>query len=158
MFFLDKWIHNNSLINVQPEENCRIDEKGSNLGKMIGPNFRNWSEFRTIGPNAERLVRIPNDWSECRMIGLNAERLVRIPNDWSEFQTIGPNAERLVRIPNDWSEFRTIDELDVGVFKNRKKTVESVELLCCSDVEVLVCKAIWKCLSGDGRKNRRGLT
>jgi hypothetical protein len=107
-----------------------------------------------IGPNSERLVRMPNDWSEFRTIGPNAERLVRIPNDWSEFRTIGPNAERLVRILNDWSEFRTIDELDVGVFKNRKKPVESVELLCCSDVEVLVCKAILKCSSVDGRKKR----
>ncbi len=26
MFFVDKWVHSNSLINVQPEENCRIDE------------------------------------------------------------------------------------------------------------------------------------
>ncbi len=55
------------------------------------------------------------------MIGPNSERLVRIPNDWSECRMIGPNSERLVRMPNDWSEFRTIDDLDVGVFKNRKK-------------------------------------
>jgi hypothetical protein len=83
-----------------------------------------------IGPNSDRLVRIPIDWSESRTI---------VPNDWSEFRTIGPNSERLVRIPN---EFRTKDEFDVGLFKNQKKTVEFVELLCCSDVEVLVCKAI----------------
>ena len=93
-----------------------------------------------IGPNYSWLVRIPIDWSESRTIGPNSERLVR---------TIGPNSERLVRIPN---EFRTNDEFDVGVFKTQKKTVESVELLCCSDVEVLVCKAIWKCSSVDGRK------
>jgi hypothetical protein len=98
MFFVDKWIHSNSLINVQPEENCRIDE---------WLKFE-WMEFRS-------------DWYEFRSIGPNPERLVRFPNDWSEFRTIGPNSERLVRIPNDWSEFRTIDELDVGIFKNRKK-------------------------------------
>ncbi len=41
----------------------------------------------------------------------------------------------------------------------RGKNVESVELLCCSDVEVLVCKAIqkmFKCWCP--KKNRRGLT
>ncbi len=54
-----------------------------------------WSEFRTIGPNSERLVRIPNDWSEFRTIGPNPDRLVRIPNDWSESRTIGPNSERM---------------------------------------------------------------
>jgi hypothetical protein len=30
--------------------------------------------------------------------------------------------------------------------------IESVELLCCSDVEVLVCKAVKKCSSVGGRK------
>jgi hypothetical protein len=70
-----------------------------------------WSEFFAIGPNSDRLVRIPIDWYEFRSIGPNPERLVRIPNDCSE---------RLVRIPNDWSEFRTNDEFDVGVFKNQK--------------------------------------
>ena len=81
------------------------DERTTNE-RMIGPNFRD-------------------------LIGTNSDRLVRIPIDWSEFRTIGPNSERM-----------TNDEFDVGVFKNQKKTVESVELLCCSDVEVLVCKAI----------------
>jgi hypothetical protein len=67
-------------------------KKGSNLGEMIGPNFR------TTGPNAEQLVRLPNDWSECR--------------------TIGPNSERLVRMLNDWFEFRTNDEFDVATALN----------------------------------------
>ncbi len=93
-----------------------------------------WSEFSRF------------DWYEFRSIG---------PNDWSEFRTIGPNPERLVRIPNNWSEFRTNSEQMTSltsVSSKTKKTVESVELLCCSDVEVLVCKAIWKCSSVDGRK------
>ncbi len=88
---------------MQSSENVQVlvaekrrtnDERRTN--ELIGPNFR------PIGPNA--------DWSEFRTIGPNPERLVRIPNDWSESRTIGPNSERLVRIPNDWSEFRTIDE------------------------------------------------
>ena len=74
---------------------------------------------------------VNNDWFEFRLTGTNPERLVRM---------IGPNSERLVRIPNDWSEFRT--SLTSVSSKNQKETVESVELLCCSDVEVLVCKAI----------------
>ena len=95
------------MINVQPEENCRIDEKKKvQIWVEIGPKWVN------------------NDWFEFRLTGTNPERLVRM---------IGPNSERLVRIPN---------EFDVGVFKNPKETVESVELLCCSDLEVLVCKAI----------------
>jgi hypothetical protein len=90
-------------------------KKGPNSGKMIGPNFQDWSEFRTIGPNAEQLVRIPNDWSECRTIGPNSERLVRIPNDWSEFRTIGLNAERLTSLTSVFQKPRKkncrIDEL-----------------------------------------------
>jgi hypothetical protein len=43
--------------------------------ELIGPNFRDWSEFST-------------DWSECRTIGPNS-------NDWSKFRTIGPNSERM---------------------------------------------------------------
>ena len=120
MFFVDKWIHSNSLINVQPEENCRIDEKGSNLGKMIGPNFRNWSEFRTIGPNAEQLVRIPNDWSE--------------------FRTIGPNSEQLTSLTSVFSK------------------IESVELLCCSDVEDLCAKQFKKCSSVGVQKKKSAWT
>ena len=34
-----------------------------------------WSEFSRF------------DWYEFRSIGTNSERLVRIPNDWSEFRT-----------------------------------------------------------------------
>ena len=60
---------------------------------VIGPNFR------LIGPNSERLVRI-------RTIGPNSERLVRIPNDWSEFRTIGPNSEKLGWILNEWRVWR----------------------------------------------------
>ena len=77
------------------------------------------------------------------------EWLVRIPNDWSEFRTIGLNSER---IPNKWRVWRRC-------FQKPKKTVESVELLCCSDVEVLVCKSnlkMFKCWWPE--KNRRGLT
>ncbi len=48
------------------------DERRTN--ELIGPNFCDWSEF-SIGPNSERLVRIPNDWSEFRTIGPNTERL-----------------------------------------------------------------------------------
>ena len=95
-------------------------------------------QISEIGPNSERLVRMPNDWSEFRTIGPNADRLVRISNDWSEFWTIGPNSERLTSL--------------TSVFSKTEKSAESVELLCCSDVEVLVCKAIWKCSSVDGRK------
>jgi hypothetical protein len=47
-----------------------------------------------------------------------------------------------------WSEFRTNSEQLLSVFSK----VESVELLCCSDVEVLVCKAVKKCSSVGGRK------
>ena len=47
-----------------------------------------------------------------------------------------------------WSEFRTNSEQLLSVFSK----VESVELRCCSDVEVLVCKAVKKCSSVGGRK------
>jgi hypothetical protein len=94
---------------LEAEKRRTNDERRTTNERMIGPNFRDWSEFRSTGTNSDRLVRIPNDWSEFRTIG---------PNDWSEFRTIGPNSERLVRIPN---EFRTNDEFDVGVFKNQKK-------------------------------------
>ena len=46
---------------------------------MIGPNFR---EF--IGTNSDRLVRIPIDWSEFRTIGPNSERMT---NDESDVAT-----------------------------------------------------------------------
>ena len=50
------------------------------------------------------------------------------------------------------------NDFDVGVFKKPKETVESVELLCCSDVEVLVCKAVKKCSSVGGRKKKSAWT
>ncbi len=50
--------------------------------ELIGPNFRDWSEFST-------------DWSERRTIGPNSERLVRILNNWSKFRTIGPNFRKI---------------------------------------------------------------
>ncbi len=60
---------------LETEKRRTNDERRTTNERMIGPNFRDWSE---------RLVRIPNDWSEFRTIGPNSERLVRIPN---EFQT-----------------------------------------------------------------------
>ena len=81
----------NAVKNVQvleAEKRRTNDERRTTNERMIGPNFRDWSEFRSTGTNSDRLVRIPNDWSEFRTIG---------PNDWSEFRTIGPNSER---IPN----------------------------------------------------------
>ena len=92
-----------------------------------------------IGPNSDRLVRIPIDWSESRTIGPNSERLVR---------TIGPNSERLVRIPN---EFRTNDEFDVGVFKNQKNCIICwiALLLRCGGSCV---QSSWKCSSVGGWK------
>ncbi len=62
MFFVDKFVHSNSLINVQPEENCRIDE---------WLNLNGWN-FDLIGWNSDLLdgIRnwldgIPIDWTEC---------------------------------------------------------------------------------------------
>jgi hypothetical protein len=46
----------------------------------------------------------------------------------------------------------------INVQPEEKKTVESVELLCCSDVEVLVGKAIRKCSSVGGRKKKSAWT
>jgi hypothetical protein len=119
------------LINVQPEENCRIDENALLLrceGSCVQSNenvqvlmAKKWSE------NGPKMVR---KWSE------NGPKMVR---KWSE------NGPKMVR---KWSEFRTNSEQLLSVFSK----VESVELLCCSDVEVLVCKAVKKCSSVGGRK------
>ena len=45
-----------------------------------------WSEFSRF------------DWYEFRSIGTNSDRLVRIPIDWSESRTIGPNSERMTNL------------------------------------------------------------
>ncbi len=81
---------------LEAEKRQTNNERRTTNERMIGSNFRDWSEFLSTGTNSDRLVRIPNDWSEFRTIG---------PNDWSEFR----------------NEFRTNDEFDVGVFKNQKK-------------------------------------
>jgi hypothetical protein len=130
MFFVDKWIHSNSLINVQPEENCRVDELLScsfwrflwakqlkNVQMFGGQKRRTNDERRTtnwlVRIFAIWLVRIPIDWYEFRSIGTNSDRLVRIPNDWSEFRTIGPNSERM-----------TNDEFNVATDVNASNVVK----------------------------------
>jgi hypothetical protein len=108
------------LINVQPEENCRIDENALLLR----------CEGSCVQSNENVQVLMAKKWSE------NGPKMVR---KWSE------NGPKMVR---KWSEFRTNSEQLLSVFSK----VESVELLCCSDVEVLVCKAVKKCSSVGGRK------
>ncbi len=49
MFFVDKWVHSISLINVQPEENCRIDE---------WLDLNGWNSD-LIGQNSDLLDGIP---------------------------------------------------------------------------------------------------
>ena len=82
--------------------------------ELIGPNFRD-----LIGTNSDRLVQIPIDWYEFRSIGPNSERLVR---------TIGPNSERLVRILNDWSEFRTNSEQMMSLTSVSSKTKKNCRI------------------------------
>jgi hypothetical protein len=45
----------------------------------------------------QRMTNERTEWSEF-LIGPNSERLVRIPNDWYEFRTIGPNSERMTSL------------------------------------------------------------
>ena len=120
--FVDKWSHSNSLINFQPEENCRVDEllscsfwrflwaKQLKNVQMFGGQKRRTNDERT-----NWLVRIFAIW------------LVRIPIDWYEFRSIGPNSERLVRIPNEWR--MTNDESDVATDVNASNVVKFVKVL-----------------------------
>ena len=86
MFFVDKWVHSNSLINVQPEENGM-----SSYGNTIPRNFDVW-----FG-----MLRKTN------------------------YPTVIPSHGILLS----------------GMLR---KTFRIDELQCCSDVEVLVCKAVKK--------------
>ena len=55
---------------LEAEKRRTNDERRTTNERMIGPNFRD-----LIGTNSDRLVRIPIDWSEFRTIGPNSERM-----------------------------------------------------------------------------------
>ena len=57
------------------DERTKNDERRTTNERMIGPNFRDF-----IGTNSDRLVRIPIDWSEFRTIGPNSERMTN--DEW----------------------------------------------------------------------------
>ncbi len=73
--------------------NCYAAPCGGSCGQSNSKNVqvmvaekRQTKDERTEWSEFSRLVQIL-DWSEFRTIGPNSERLVRIPNDWYEFRT-----------------------------------------------------------------------
>jgi hypothetical protein len=116
MFFVDKWVHSNSLINVQPEENCRIDELlcCSDVEVLVCKAI--WKISSVGGRKMTNERRKTNDKRRTTKDERRTNELIG-----SNFCLIGPNSERLVRIrtigpsPNDWSEFWTNDEFDVAI-------------------------------------------
>ena len=119
VYFVDKWIHSNSLINVQPEENCRIDELlcCSDVEVLVCKAI--WKISSVGGRKMTNERRKTNDKRRTTKDERRTNELIG-----SNFCLIGPNSERLVRIrtigpsPNDWRVWRCdrVERADVAKF------------------------------------------
>ena len=84
------------------------NERRTTNDELIGPNFRD-----LIGTNSDRLVRIPIDWSEFRTIGPNSERMTNdefdVANDVNAFDVVKFVKVLNARKKSAWTDLDRVD-------------------------------------------------
>ena len=142
---------------LEAEKRRTNDERRTTNERMIGSNFRDWSEFLSTGTNSDRLVRIPNDWSKFRTIG---------PNDWSEFRTNSEQMTSLTSVSSKTKKNCWICWIALLLRCGDSCVQSNLKMFKCwwpkkksawTDLDRVSFKKICQTVNGSKLKNRRGL-